>query len=297
MLKNISQHQRILRLGLFILAFIVLAPILLLYAQGYIFDQGWSFLETGGVYLESVRVDSQVYINGKLEGTTNFFQRDFFLKNLKPGRYLVEVKKNGYNTWQEIFTVEPNLVAVARVFVLPEKVPFHSVSEFLPVPNNQASSTKPVVLSVNPEYDSLKNIFAKKEPIKLNPDFSLVAKASTSLLIRKNVSLWFENNDIYLGWLGSQSQIPKNFWNDGKYLNQEKVYTTGAEIKKIDFYPGESDIVLVGFENKLYAVEGWFNDLKKLQLLYATSTAIDFRVVDNEFVYIKAGKNIIELDL
>lgn len=80
-----------------VLVFILLAPAIVLYVRGvdYNFSTN-SFVKTG---ILSVRInpgDAGIYINGQLKRTGSGD-----IKFLLPGQYQVEIKKDGYQTWQK----------------------------------------------------------------------------------------------------------------------------------------------------------------------------------------------------
>ena len=64
------------RFIIFTLIFIVISPIVVLYAKGDIFGSGWSILKTGGIYVTGAPIGSEIFLNSKLRDTINFFNRD-----------------------------------------------------------------------------------------------------------------------------------------------------------------------------------------------------------------------------
>ncbi len=103
---------------LFLMAFIVLAPLITLYAWGYSFDwEEKTIVATGGIYLKSYPSGAEIYINDKLRGKTNKF-----IRRLVPKLYEIKIAKDDYHPWQKNFLVEPRLVAKANNILL---VPFN----------------------------------------------------------------------------------------------------------------------------------------------------------------------------
>ena len=99
---------------IFVVAFFVLAPLVVLYSTGHIFSEGFGLLKTGGMYLMSAPNNSEVYLNSKLIDTTSFFNRSVLIKDLRPNIYDVVVKKEGYNIWKKKIKVSDNLVSDHR---------------------------------------------------------------------------------------------------------------------------------------------------------------------------------------
>ncbi len=109
---------RKLIIGLGVLAFIILAPLIILYSYGYRYSPiSRKFTQTGNLYLDSAPPGAKVIINGR---TINdrWYQRLLFYKellgltkiesstptlisHLLPNIYNVSISKNGYQNWQK----------------------------------------------------------------------------------------------------------------------------------------------------------------------------------------------------
>ena len=104
-----------IKLIIFFIIFIIVSPVIILYAKGDIFTNGWNILITGGIYVTKAPIGSDILLNGKLKDTTSFFNRDTLIKSLRPGVYEISVKKDGYNTWTNKIKVSGNLVSDANI--------------------------------------------------------------------------------------------------------------------------------------------------------------------------------------
>src|SRR3989344_4966359 len=72
-----------------------------LVARGYQFDvDTFTFLENGILVAKSDPDGASIFIDGDLRGATNTNLK------LKPGSYNVEVKKNGYISWQKNLNIK-----------------------------------------------------------------------------------------------------------------------------------------------------------------------------------------------
>lgn len=110
---------------LFLIAFIILAPLITLYAWGYSFDwEEKTIVSTGGIYLKTHPSGAEIYINDKLRGKTNKFVR-----RLIPKLYEIKIIKDDYHSWQKNLLVEPRLVAKADNILL---IPFNPKISLLP---------------------------------------------------------------------------------------------------------------------------------------------------------------------
>lgn len=103
---------------LFLIAFLILAPVIILYARGYSFD--WdkkTIVATGGIYLKSLPSKAEIYINDKPKGKTNKL-----VGRLIPRIYEIKIIKQDYHPWQKELGVEARLVTKASDILL---VPFN----------------------------------------------------------------------------------------------------------------------------------------------------------------------------
>jgi len=101
----------------FITLFIVIVPLITLYAAGYSYNFKRNKIEkTGILYIESKPKDALIYINGKYQANTpKRFSR------LLPDIYQVNVEKNGYYPWQKKLEVKSNSTTFSKNIVLFKK--------------------------------------------------------------------------------------------------------------------------------------------------------------------------------
>lgn len=122
------------RLKLFLLTLLVVATLgsaVFLYARGYRFSPNTKRLAANGLFVAKSNPDgAQLYLNGELETATNA------TINLEPGTYDVEVKKDGYHTWNKRLLIEKEIVTeiTANLFkTAPSLVPLTFYSAHNPV--------------------------------------------------------------------------------------------------------------------------------------------------------------------
>ncbi len=297
-----SKLKRNIMAGFFVLLFLFLAPIIIFYANGHILGDGFSILPTGGIFIHSMDSGSKVFINDKLKITTSFFTRDYFLKNLRPGTYDILVTKDGYNEWFNQLTVYPNRVAESRVFMLLSKIELLEITEYLRSATSLATTSDLTLsqdpLELNPEYELINNLFAtsslskiKNKTVATNTteilDYPLGSKENP--ITNRSLSLWRKNSDVYLSWTGNTDSSPKIFCTEveNNIICQEtiKIYSFDKEIGDLDYFPNETEIIIVVIGSNIYAVEAENNPAKKLQLLYQGQKPT-FRIFKNN-IYIK----------
>jgi hypothetical protein len=104
--------------------YLVVCPLLVLYALGYIYNpvrQG--FVRTGIVELVTVPSGADVYLEGSRFARTT----PTLLEELLPGRYTLTLRKAGYKPWRHTVTVSPGkAVAFKNIVLIPESWPWRT---------------------------------------------------------------------------------------------------------------------------------------------------------------------------
>lgn len=104
---------------LFLSLFLILAPTVIIYSQGYRID--WNqktIVQTGALFFEPRPAPVEIFIDGRLRKKSNFVFQNVFIGNLLPGNYLVQVKKEGYSAWTKNLEISPKLVTEAKNVML-----------------------------------------------------------------------------------------------------------------------------------------------------------------------------------
>lgn len=113
---------------LFVGIYLVVAPLTLLYALGYIFSPAeQTLLPTGLVSLETDPPGASVWLNGKpLEETT-----PLVLRNLKPGNYEIRLQGEGVHAWEKRIQVKPEqALRFEKIFLFPLSYEPEILSDF-----------------------------------------------------------------------------------------------------------------------------------------------------------------------
>lgn len=271
------------KLIIFALIFIIVSPIVVLYATGDTLTNGWSLLKTGGIYVSSAPVGSEIYLNSKLKETTSFFNRNVLLKSLHPGTYTISVKKEGYNSWTKSVMVYDSIVSDANVFMLPQKPEIKKISAYVFVEISDGVSTSSVKKKNQKYYDVLEafdsgenKIGTKKDPI-----------------VSGKTGIWSENGLIFAGWLGKKETEPEYFCDQFNCKSSIFVYSLGPAITRMDFLPGYENVVIVAFGGDIFAIQIEDNPAKIAQLVYHGSKP-DFMVIDGS-LYVRDKNEIVEI--
>jgi len=109
--------------------FLLICPLAVLYSQGYriAINDGIKISQTGGLFVKAypkqvnVKVDDIKPSKNPLTEKTDFFFGSLLVENLFPKKYNVEIKKEGYLTWQKILEVrEKGVTEIKNVILFPE---------------------------------------------------------------------------------------------------------------------------------------------------------------------------------
>ncbi len=296
-MTNIITKKR-LKLLIFIILFIVIAPLVVLYANGDIFSDGWNILATGGIYVSDAPIGSEIFLNNKFEDKTSFFKRDILIRNLVPGKYEIQVKKTEYNTWTKKIQVANNLVENADVFMLPEKIGAREIPEYVfETESNGATSS---VKIKNQEYEDILSIFTATSTkisqalstIGINLKNNLGTKISP--IMNGNLGLWNENGKIFVKWFGSNDSAPKYLCDESSDCTENKlVFDLPKSPTEIDFLSGYDGVIVTSVGGLVFAIQIEDNPNKITQIIY-TGKDPDFKMIDGS-LYVKDGNNISEI--
>ncbi|MBN1326277.1 PEGA domain-containing protein [Candidatus Falkowbacteria bacterium] len=112
--------RRLIMIG-FILAFFIIAPILIFYASGYRIDiKREKVIKTGTLMMDGKDIKkANIYINDKLYDEP--FTEKIFIYNLLPGDYQVRLEKEGYYPWAKKISIYSNLTTFAKDIILFKK--------------------------------------------------------------------------------------------------------------------------------------------------------------------------------
>jgi len=118
--------KRIALFLILIFLFLLITPLVVFYSFGWRFD--WKtkkIVEPGIFYFKVWPKSANLYLNGKLEKKTDYFFGSALIENLKPAKYNVEIKKEGFHSWQKNLEIKKRKVTeVKNIFLVPENPKF-----------------------------------------------------------------------------------------------------------------------------------------------------------------------------
>jgi len=162
------------------------APSVVLYSQGYRLDwERKKIVKTGALYFKVLPKGAKVFLNGKFIKKTDFFFGSAFLENLLPRKYLVEIKKPGYQSWKKTLQTKEGQVTEAKnIVLLPKNLKLEllekNIKDFFFLPNKTAMILK-VKNTKNEKSWSLKLYDLKREIKSHLLDKEQISKNEVSL--------------------------------------------------------------------------------------------------------------------
>ncbi len=108
----------------FVCLFFLIAPILVLYSQGYRLDiEKKRIVQTGGLFLKIQPTGADIYIDSKFQKKTNILFPSALIQNLIPKKHKIQVKKQGFFPWQKTLEIKEKQVTEAKNIILVPKNP------------------------------------------------------------------------------------------------------------------------------------------------------------------------------
>jgi hypothetical protein len=193
-----------------VIIFLLLAPYLILYAQGKLYSLNKkNIIETGGIFLQSQQKNLEIYLKGQKIGKIGLVPSSFFCRNLYPKNYLLEIKKPGYIPISLKVDIETGIVKqFYDILLLKEKINFSPIGE-----NIQNIKLFPEDLILAEKIDQKKHfLFLDQKDLK---EFYSTDNTSTELidfdfLEKKSLFKIQERNYLFLD-LASNKNIPLSF--------------------------------------------------------------------------------------
>lgn len=290
-MQPLSRKKRRGYILFFSFLFIIITPLLILYATGYRITDKFTLGRTGGLYIATDQSGVQIYVNKKFIRETGIFQKNILVQNLKPGIFTVETTKNGLISWKKELTVHPETVTEANVFMLPKDIVLNEILPF--VGSNGTPTTTPTDVFKNknlknPEIEEINAIFLPPKITKINATTTLDTKVLGKLSFKKILGR------IHAQWMGNQDERPLYFCINNICRN-EIIIQTSSSVRSFDFFPGRSDLVIVVLDSGIYVTEIDDSPGQNTQPILK-GTDLDMRVKDN-IVYIKKDSALYSVPL
>lgn len=148
-----------------VVVFLIILIVIIAFARGYRFNiTEQKVTPTGILAISADPKASSVYINGKLKGATDLNV------NLIPGKYQVDVKKEGYTTWSKTINVKPEIVLSLEATLFPKNPslsPLTNIGIVKAIPIDQTDRIMLFSQKDDPKQDGIYLFEAGKKTIAL----------------------------------------------------------------------------------------------------------------------------------
>lgn len=122
-----TKRSRTILFSILAVLFLTATPSIALYSWGYRIDfDSKRIVQTGAFYFKVFPRSSQIYLDGKSAKKTDFFFGAALVENLLPGKYEVEIKKEGFYSWKKTLEIKEAGVTDAKNIVLVPQAPAFS---------------------------------------------------------------------------------------------------------------------------------------------------------------------------
>lgn len=288
---------------IFVLAFVLITPLLSLYATGYKFSLSGNFLQkTGMLVIDSTPSGANIIING--EAQQNFFnelnskitkkteQQNILktpakIKGLLPGEYDIRLEKDGYWPWEKKLEISPgNSTFAEDVFLFKNN---------LPQPLFSSNILKAV------QSQNKKNIvfISDKQYILLNLDnekTSFYDKSETDTDILNSI-LWIDNNNVLI----NSKLFSINKWESPEDFSTSLLNISPNSIKLNNsnsiFFKKNNDVIK--FDFKTQGIETVINTEKLFDFSFKNNLFYTIEEKDEKIylVVYENKKNIRQINL
>jgi len=126
-----TKKTRTVLFSICVFLFLVSASAVVFYSQGYRFDfEKKKVTQTGAFYFKVLPRSAQIYLNGQLKKETDFIFGSVLIENLLPKTYNIQIKKEGYISWEKTLEIKEKQVTEAKnIALIPESLSFTLLSK------------------------------------------------------------------------------------------------------------------------------------------------------------------------
>lgn len=287
MMPPLSRKTRLIALWCSVIVFVVGAPLLIAYSQGYRLDDALSLVHTGGIYIHSDMSRTRVYLDGEYVEANGTLFKNTLIQNLRPNKtYEVWVERDEYQSWTKVLAVQRNFVTEAAVLMLPQVFRWEQVPATTTLAVGNASSTvASTTVVAHPRHEEFAELFAEDDEqfaveyatttfelvgarrvattstyavLEFPEWLSLLASSSdlankTLVRERDGIVTWLDDGAIYAAW-GKENDMPPYYFCSATCTPMLTI-DWAEDITYYDFYPNRNDVLVVAGAEGVYAVE------------------------------------------
>ena len=270
-----KQKRRILFWISGLIFLILLAPVFL-YTFGYGVGPGLKIQRTGGIAITASASNALVSASPFRKKKTSLISKNAIIKNLVPGEYEVEVKKDGFWEWKKSLSVLSEKVTQRKTLLIPLQIKGEVLGTTTPAltepyfkknslfAQDETGKEKILFSSVKKFWELPKSgeylILGEDKNFYRNKRLETALATSTLEILNKSKNSFFSEDEneiiswdfskIELFWIGQEDKMP--FWMD---KTQYKSFISARNIKDVRNYPGQPDYLIISMENGIWALE------------------------------------------
>lgn len=270
-----------------LIIFLLAAPIIILYFQGYRFDfEKKSLTQTGGLFLKVIPKQVKIYIEDKLVQKTDWFFGSTLIENLLPKKYKIEIKKEGFYPWEKTLEIrEKEVTEVKNIVLFPENLDFQILTKNLKI-FWVSPDGKEMVLFEKGETDWALKLYDLEKNIKshLIEERDISSKGADLL----NLEFSGDGKEIYLNiGMGEEERVFT--------LNLEKTPPSLSE-KKIPPL-SENIIASQNFNGKNYYLDSFGHLFKNGEKLtknpFSIKAETEYQLnIFSDYIFLREGENL-----
>ncbi|MFA6424294.1 MAG: PEGA domain-containing protein [Candidatus Magasanikbacteria bacterium] len=284
--SHFTRPWRLAVLSLFILAFIIISPLLILYSSGYRYDFTNGIVqETGAISIDILPANAVTYLNdAKLE--TFIPVR---LKNLAKGKYKIKLTAEGYYDWEKEVIVENKQTAYIKEIKLiqksePQKISDNKIDKLYLAENNNYIIYQTLG---NPTTFWLKNLLDNTEEILIKGTFGKTYQVNWPVSKNNFVTITaIDYSEIYV----INVEEPAKLWNLAKEEKNKIIKTQWGDSSQPEiFYSTKNQLIVINATTKQKSTIGknnfldWYVENGQIWTLQTTSTNQQLTVVKDTF--------------
>lgn len=196
---------------LFFVLFLIVLPVVALYASGYRLD-GFSLVPTGGIYVATPTSGTTISLNGEVLERSSLFSRSFFFDNLAPGSYVVQAQSDDHYPWSKNLYVESQLVSDVSVLAVAQPLVVRELVSATSTPALAQMSTSTTRVLQESELADIVAVFTATSSAPTTPALPPVGSAADTLPVDEAgaVALFIERGDLLVRWTRT-SPPPSSF--------------------------------------------------------------------------------------
>jgi len=265
---------------LLVLIFLLAAPAVILYSQGYTFNpSSHTVSQTGALFISTNPKGVRIFLNNALTAVTSdtIFSQGKLISHLTPGTYDVRIEKEGYFLWEKVLKIDPQLVTEVRnIFLVPVQAPPLSIDTT--VSDVIASSSNAKLAYVKSDGAAILDVSSPKIVPLVTDSSEKVGKvrfgASDSYLIIES----FLNNKVRKYLLNMDTGVSTDI--------QES--ETDPFVKIRQYPPDEPKIIALSLSHILY----WIDTRSPEEKTTIASNVVNFDVFGDKIQYATTAPTI-----